>query len=135
MLYVGLFPNFLLSLHPDYVMTHRIEPRAAGESWVECQWLFSPEAVARDDFDPAYAVDFWDVTNRQDWNACEGVQRGIASRGYRPGPFSEAEDAVQRFVSFVARSYLDGHLPPSRLRATPAPARIVVADGRLGYCD
>ena len=27
-LYVGVFPNLLLSLHPDYVMTHRIEPRA-----------------------------------------------------------------------------------------------------------
>ena len=29
-LYVGVFPNLLLSLHPDYVMTHRIEPRAPG---------------------------------------------------------------------------------------------------------
>jgi Rieske 2Fe-2S family protein len=110
-LYVGVFPNLLLSLHPDYVMTHRIEPLAAGESAVECQWLFRPEAVGRDDFDPAYAVDFWDITNRQDWNACEGVQRGVGSRGYRPGPFSEAEDAVQQFVRFVARAYLDGALP------------------------
>ena len=25
-LYLNLFPNLLLSLHPDYVMTHRIEP-------------------------------------------------------------------------------------------------------------
>ena len=24
--YLGLFPNLLLSLHPDYVMTHRLEP-------------------------------------------------------------------------------------------------------------
>jgi glycine betaine catabolism A len=110
-LYIGVFPNLLLSLHPDYVMTHRIEPRAPGESFVECQWLFRPEALARDDFDPAYAVDFWDITNRQDWNACEAVQRGIVSRGYRPGPFSEAEDAVQQFVRFVARAYLDGALP------------------------
>ena len=73
--------------------------------------MFRPEALARDDFDPAYAVDFWDITNRQDWNACEAVQRGIVSRGYRPGPFSEAEDAVQQFVRFVARAYLDGALP------------------------
>ena len=28
-LYAGIFPNLLLSLHPDYVMTHRIEPRSA----------------------------------------------------------------------------------------------------------
>ena len=42
--YFGLFPNLLLSLHPDYVMTHRIEPLAPGQSKVECQWLFPPEA-------------------------------------------------------------------------------------------
>jgi Rieske 2Fe-2S family protein len=106
-LYVGLLPNLLLSLHPDYVLTHRVEPRAPGESWVECQWLFAPEVIVRDDFDPSYAVDFWDVTNRQDWNACEGVQRGLASRGYRPGPFSMKEDAVQQFVHHIARAYLD----------------------------
>ena len=113
MLYVGIFPNLLLSLHPDYVMTHRVEPRSPGVSLVECQWLFTGDTVARADFDPAYAVDFWHVTNAQDWNACEGVQRGVTSRGFRPGPFSRAEDAVQKFVRFVARAYRDGRLLPT----------------------
>ena len=63
-------------------------------------------------FDPAYAVDFWDVTNRQDWSACEGVQRGLGSRGYRPGPFAAQEDAVQQWVTLIARSYLAGALQP-----------------------
>ena len=98
----------LLSLHPDYVMTHRIEPLTPGRTAVECQWLFAPEAVAQAGFDPAFAVDFWDLTNRQDWAACEGVQRGIASRGYRPGPFSTDEDAVAQFVRLVAGAYLVG---------------------------
>ena len=108
-MYIGLFPNMLVSLHPDYVMTHRIMPLSAGESWVECQWLFDPDATARPDFDPSYAVDFWDITNRQDWAACEGVQRGVRSRGYRPGPFAQNEDAVCDWVQWVARSYLAGH--------------------------
>ena len=43
--------------------------------------------------DPAYAVDFWDVTNREDWAACESLQRAAASRGYRPGPLSEVWEA------------------------------------------
>ena len=106
--YLGLLPNLLLSLHPDYVMTHRIEPLAPGRTAVECQWLFAPEAIEQQGFDPAFAVDFWDVTNRQDWSACEGVQRGIASRGYRPGPFSTDEDAVAQFVRLVAGAYLAG---------------------------
>jgi Rieske 2Fe-2S family protein len=107
-LYIGLFPNLLISLHPDYVMTHRFEPLAPDRTRIECLWMFAPEAVARDDFDPGYAVEFWDITNRQDWSACEGVQRGAASRGYRQGPLSMREDAVYDFVTMVARGYLDG---------------------------
>jgi Rieske 2Fe-2S family protein len=107
-IYIGLYPNMLVSLHPDYVMTHRIVPLAADDTWVECQWLFDPDAVARRDFDPSYAVDFWDITNRQDWAACEGVQRGLKSAGYRPGPFSMTEDAVCEWVQWLARSYLAG---------------------------
>ncbi len=109
--YFGLLPNLLLSLHPDYVMTHRIEPVAAAGSAVECEWLFAPETVSRPGFDPSYAVDFWDLTNQQDWRACEAVQRGVSSRAYRPGPLSPREDAVYEFVTFVARSYLRGRFP------------------------
>jgi Rieske 2Fe-2S family protein len=112
-MYIGVFPNLLVSLHPDYVMTHRIEPMSAGETWVECQWLFDPDSVARPDFDPSYAVDFWDITNRQDWAACEGVQRGLQSRGFRPGPFAQDEDAVCEWVQWLARSYLSGGPAPA----------------------
>ena len=100
-IYIGLFPNMLVSLHPDYVMTHRIEPVSAAETWVECQWLFDPAAIARVDFDPSYAVDFWDLTNRQDWELSERAQAGISSRGYRPGPYSSREDLLMAFDRFV----------------------------------
>lgn len=118
--YIGVLPNLLISLHPDYVMTHRMEPLGADRTFVECQWLFDPEAIARPDFDPAYAVDFWDLTNRQDWSACEGVQRGVTSRGYRPGPFGEDEDAVTQFVRLIAQTYRDGGVPPT-VPFAPAP--------------
>ena len=32
-------------------------------------------SLAREGFDPAYAVDFWDRTNREDWAAVESVQQ------------------------------------------------------------
>jgi Rieske 2Fe-2S family protein len=105
-LYIHLFPNLLVSLHPDYVMTHRIEPLTPGTSRVECQWLFPPEAVERPGFDPSYAVDFWDLTNRQDWAAVESVQRGVASPHFVPGLLSGSEDAVYHFVTMVAGGYL-----------------------------
>jgi phenylpropionate dioxygenase-like ring-hydroxylating dioxygenase large terminal subunit len=104
-LYVNVFPNVLLSLHPDYVMAHRLIPLAAGRTRIECTWAFAPESLAGPGFDPAYAVDFWDLTNQQDWRACESVQRGLNSPHARPGPLAAEEDAVYRFVTLVARGY------------------------------
>jgi glycine betaine catabolism A len=104
--YLHLLPNLLLSLHPDYLMTHRIEPLGPARSRIVCTWYFPPEAAERPGFDPAYAVDFWDRTNRQDWAACESVQRGMANPHYRPGPLAPGEDAVYRFETLIARAYL-----------------------------
>jgi Rieske 2Fe-2S family protein len=103
--YLTIFPNVLLSLHPDYVMTHVLTPVAADRTLIECSWAFAPEALAGPDFDPGYAVEFWDITNRQDWTACESVQRGLTSPHARPGPLSPDEDAVYMFVTQVARGY------------------------------
>jgi len=105
-IYVSIFPNVLLSLHPDYVMTHRLVPLAVDRTMIECTWAFAPEAVDRPGFDPGYAVELWDLTNRQDWAACESVQRGLSSPHARPGPLSPDEDAVYQFVTMVARGYL-----------------------------
>ncbi len=105
-MYVALFPNLLISLHPDYVMTHRLQPLAEDRTYVECAWLFPAAAADRAGFDPSYAVDFWDLTNRQDWAACEAVQRGLSSEHARPGPLAPEEDGVQQFVARVARGYL-----------------------------
>ena len=79
--------------------------------------IWSPVAAADDAEKPlreelrTWAA-FLKAYRAQDWDACEGVQRGVRSRGYRPGPFSMREDAVQQFVQLVARSYLAGDLVP-----------------------
>jgi Rieske 2Fe-2S family protein len=105
-MYVVVFPNLLISLHPDYVMTHHLRPISADRTHVECAWLFPAESLATPGFDPAYAVDFWDLTNRQDWAACESVQRGLTSLHAVPGPLAPDEDGVYQFVTRVARGYL-----------------------------
>jgi Rieske 2Fe-2S family protein len=110
--YWGLFPNLLLSPHPDYVLTHRLEPIAPDRTRIECQWLFPPEALEKPGFDPSYAVEFWDVTNQQDWHAVESVQRGVSSRGYTPGTYNSVEDALYQFITRVTRGYLEGSFDP-----------------------
>lgn len=119
--YYGLVPNIFLSLHPDYVLTHRVEPLGSDRIRIECQWLFPQEALDKPGFSADYAFEFWDVTNYQDWGALESVQRGVTSRGYRPGPLTTKEDAVHQFVSRIARAYLDGGFEPQPRAATPAP--------------
>ena len=103
--YVHLLPNLLVSAHPDYVMTHRLVPLAPGRTWIECSWYLLPGADGTLP-DPTYAVEFWDLTNRQDWAACESVQRGLQSPHFAPGPLSPSEDAVERFVALVSRAYV-----------------------------
>jgi len=103
------------------VMAHRLEPLGPGETFVECTWLFPPEAKDREGFDPTYASEFWDITNREDWSACESVQRGLASRGQRQGPFAESEDEVHAFMAMVARGYLEGRVAaPARAPTSAA---------------
>ena len=104
-MYLVGYPNLLVSLHPDYVMTHLMTPLAADRTFVECAWAFPKDVAAQPDFDPSYAVDFWDLTNRQDWAACESVQRGLSSPHARPGPLAPDEDGVYQFVTRVARAY------------------------------
>ena len=104
--YYALFPTMMLSLHPDYVMTHRLVPVTVDRTMIECTWAFAPEALDQPGFDPDYAVTFWDITNRQDWHACESVQRGLTSEHAQPGPLSPDEESVYRFVTMVGRGYL-----------------------------
>lgn len=88
-----LYPNLMLSLSADHVAAFTLWPVAAGQTRIDCDLLFAPGEVARDDFDPSDAADFWDVVNRQDWAVCESVQRGMSSRAYRQGWFAPMEDA------------------------------------------
>jgi len=105
--YLHVLPNLLVSAHPDYVMTHRMVPLAPDRTWIECSWLVAPGADGAVP-DAAGAVEFWDLTNKQDWAACESVQRGLASPHFAPGPFAPNEDAVAMFAATVGRAYHHG---------------------------
>jgi Rieske 2Fe-2S family protein len=92
-------------------MAHRLVPLEPGRTWVECSWLVAPGADGAVP-EARGAVDFWDVTNRQDWAACESVQRGLTSPHFRPGPFAPNEDAVADLVGTIARAYRLGGFAP-----------------------
>src|SRR5262249_23792543 len=86
--YYPILPNMLINLHPDYVITFMLNPTGVDHTDIECHWLMHPDEIKKPGFDPSDAIDFWHLTNQQDWELSDLAQRGIASRGYRPGPFS-----------------------------------------------
>ncbi|HWF83896.1 MAG TPA: RHO alpha subunit C-terminal catalytic domain-containing protein, partial [Vicinamibacterales bacterium] len=101
--YFAIYPNFLLSLHPDYVMTHTLWPRAHDRTEIVCEFHFHPDEMAKPGFQADDAIEFWDLTNREDWWIAEQSQAGINSRVYQPGPYSDRESLLWSFDEIVRR--------------------------------
>jgi Rieske 2Fe-2S family protein len=113
-LYFLLFPNTLVSLHPDYVMLHTLWPREPNRTDVVCEWFFEPATMRARGFDASDAITFWDQVNREDWNVCRLAQLGMSSRRYEPGRYTSREGDVHAFDVMVADRYLEA------LSAAPA---------------
>ena len=105
--YYTLYPNFLLSLHPDYMMTHTLWPRAHDRTEIICEWHFHSEEIEKADFVIEDAMEFWDQTNREDWWIAEQSQKGIQSRAYEPGPYSDRESLLWAFDQWIRDSLPD----------------------------
>ncbi len=101
--YFSIYPNLFLSLHPDYLMTHTLWPRAHDRTEIICEWHFHPTELAKPDFQANDVIEFWDLTNREDWWISEQSQAGINSRIYQPGPYSEREELLWSFDEIVRR--------------------------------
>jgi Rieske 2Fe-2S family protein len=89
--YYTLMPNMMLSIHPDYAVAYMVWPMAPDRTRVVSDWLMNPDSPHAPGFDPDGAVEFWDITNKQDWHICERSQLGVSSRAYTPGPYSPRE--------------------------------------------
>jgi Rieske 2Fe-2S family protein len=100
-LYYAIYPNLLLSLHPDYVMAHRLWPQAVDRTQIICDWYFHPGEMAKPDFSAEDVIAFWDTTNKEDWAISELSQKGISSRAYGPGPYSPREGLPAAFDRMI----------------------------------
>ncbi len=130
-----LYPNLMLSLSADHVAAFMLLPVAADRTTVVCDWLFHPSEIEKPTFDPSDAVEFWDLTNRQDWVVCESTQSGMTSRRFQVGYYAPMEDLsldIRRYVTERLGDELDvgGGLPGPRVPAGGAlPGRRVPAGG------
>jgi Rieske 2Fe-2S family protein len=113
---VVLLPNVLVVLVPDHVAFLRIEPVGPSRTTVRAEWLFDPDEVAREGFDPSDSVELLDLTNRQDFSACERVQLGAESSPAFETVLTPPEEVVVGFHEWVTG--LLGFRPDQPPRAT-----------------
>jgi len=98
--YYSISPNMLLSLHPEYVMYHTVWPDGVDKCKVTCSWLFENDVVKSGKHKTQDAIDFWDMTNKQDWYISELSQLGIQSKKYSPAPYSGQESLLAAFDKY-----------------------------------
>ena len=82
-----VFPNLLLNFHSDCVMSYTLFPRSVDHTTVVSDYLFRPETISTQGFDPSEIVEFWDLVSHQDWAICQRAQTGVGSRAYTSGVY------------------------------------------------
>ena len=103
--YYLVWPTTFLSIHPDYLLVHRLVPQGPDRTLVICEWLFDASTIAAPGFDPSDEIAFWDLTNGQDWHVCELQQRGTRSSSWTAGRYSDQEASVHAFDQMVVDRY------------------------------
>jgi glycine betaine catabolism A len=76
-------------------------PHRQERTDIVCHFLFEACEIDKPGFNPADAVEFRDITNRQDWGIWESVQHGIGSRVHHNGYYAPMEDYsldIRRYV-------------------------------------
>jgi Rieske 2Fe-2S family protein len=100
-----VFPLWLTSLQPDYLLTYRLAPLAADRTLVVAEIHVHPGALAAGvDLGDVFA--FWERTNAEDRAICELQQRGLSTRRAAPSRYAASEDGLHAFERIVAARYL-----------------------------
>ncbi len=108
----ALEPHSFAHATADFTFMFSALPVGPEETHVTAKWLVHKDAVEGIDYSLDALTELLTRTNLQDRDLAENNQRGIASPGYQPGPYSpDAEALVLRFVDWycaTAQDYLDG---------------------------
>jgi Rieske 2Fe-2S family protein len=93
-------PNSWHHFCQDHAVTFSLTPLGPDRSLLRTSWLVHEDAVEGVDYDPANLAAVWRATNAQDSHLASLNHAGVASDGYRPGPYSSEEKLVDAFKTF-----------------------------------
>lgn len=96
-------PNSWNHFLGDHAIVFRVLPIGPQQTLVTTKWLVHKDAVEGVDYDPVNLRKVWDATNDQDRVLAEENQRGINSKAYEPGPYSQTfEFGVIDFINWYS---------------------------------
>jgi Rieske 2Fe-2S family protein len=100
-----VFPLWLTSLQPDYLLSYRLAPLAVDRTLVVAEIHVHPGALATGvDLEDVFS--FWERTNAEDRAICELQQRGLTVRRAAPSSYATSEDGLHAFERILAARYL-----------------------------
>ena len=97
--------NFMLA-YSDHVVVYVFCPVSHTESKLSVLWLVNGDAVEGRDYDLDALTWLWHQTTLEDLRIIEDNWRGVQSRYYEPGPFSELERAESVYVDWLVGELL-----------------------------
>ncbi len=116
-----VFPNATIGVSGQVATLSTIHPRSVDTCELVVQYLFAPDTIAADGFDPSDVVDFSELVSAQDAAVCERVQLGVASRAFTHGVYPAMDSGLhwfaERYRSFLGRGTAGAR---SGLRQDPA---------------
>jgi phenylpropionate dioxygenase-like ring-hydroxylating dioxygenase large terminal subunit len=115
-LYVKLWPNVAFDIYPDQVDFMQFLPVSPTETLIREVAYALPDG--RREMKAARYLN-WRINRRvnaEDTALIEGVQAGMGSQAYEPGPLGESEVCLRSFAAKLRRL-----IPEARLHQPPAP--------------
>ena len=100
-MHIGPFTFFLA--YCDYVVVYRFTPLTPDTCECEVTWLVRSDAEEGKDYRLEDLTWLWEVTTLADKRIIENNAKGVKSRFYEPGPYTQMEDFARRFIEW----YLD----------------------------
>jgi Rieske 2Fe-2S family protein len=92
--------NYFL-VYSDHAVGYVFTPVADKTSRAKIFWLVRGDAVEGKDYDLDELMWLWDVTMLADEAIIVNNWKGVNSKYYKPGPFSDMEDHEQQFVNWL----------------------------------
>ena len=92
--------SFLLA-YSDHVVAYVFTPVNQSECTCEIYWLVRSDAVEGTDYSCEDLMWLWDVTTAADKKIITNNWKGIRSKYYKPGPFSDMERAESIFIDWI----------------------------------